>query len=95
MPDGDVAGHGGQGLLVEHLGHQAEVFEHQNLRAVGDRDTRGLLAPVLQGVEAVVAELGDFLTGGPDAEDAALFPRGVLKIFQLTGHCVGCSLPDR
>ncbi len=31
VSDGDVAGHGGQGLLVEHLTHQAEILEHQHL----------------------------------------------------------------
>ena len=35
----------------------------------------GLLAAVLQGVEAEVGELGDLFAGGPDPEDAA----GVLR----------------
>ena len=47
MPDGDVALHGGQRLLVEHLADQAEVLEHQHLRTVGDGDTCRFLAAVL------------------------------------------------
>ena len=65
--------HGGQGLLVEHLGDQAEVLEHEHLGAVGDGDARGFLAAVLQCVQAVVGELGDFLARGPDPEYATLF----------------------
>ena len=74
MADRHVSGHRPQGLLVEHLADQAEILEHQYLGTVGDRDPGGLLAAVLQCVEAVVGELGDFLTGSPDAEDAAFFP---------------------
>ena len=37
---------------------------------VGHGDARRLLAAVLQGVEAVVGEVGDVLARGPDAEDA-------------------------
>ena len=62
---------------------QAEILEYQHLRAVSDGNSGGLLAAVLQRVQAVVREFGDFLAGSPDAEDATLFPRFV---FQLTGH---------
>ena len=89
MADGDVTRHGPEGLLVEHLTDQTEVLEDQNLRPVGYRDTGRLLATVLKGVEAVVGEFGDFLTGSPDAEYAAFFPRWV---FHLAGHDMGCSL---
>ena len=82
MPDGDVALHGRQRLLVEDLADQAEILEHQHLRAVGDGDARGLLAAVLQGIEAVVGELRHFLAGRPDPEYAAFF-------FRLVLH--GCS----
>ena len=40
VPDGDVTFHGGQRLLVEHLTDQAEVFEDQYLRSIGDGDSR-------------------------------------------------------
>ena len=74
MADRDMSGHRAEGLLVEHLADQAKILEHQHLRAVGDRDPGGLLPAMLQCVEAVVGEFGDFLTGSPDAEDAAFFP---------------------
>ena len=73
VPDGDVAVHGRQRLLVEHLTDQAEVFEHQHLGSVGDGDTGGLLAAMLQRVQAVVGEFGDFFARGPDPEYATLF----------------------
>src|SRR5690606_41910022 len=59
MADGDMTLQRREHLLVEDLGHQPEVFEDDDLRAVGHRDTSGFLAAVLQGVEAVVGELGD------------------------------------
>ena len=49
--------------LVEDLGDQAHVLVDQDLLAVADRDSRRLLAAVLQRVEAEVGELGDFLAG--------------------------------
>ncbi len=73
MPDGDVALHRGQCLLIEHLTDQAKVLEHQHLRAVGDGDTRRFLAAVLQRVQAVVGEFGNFFTRRPDTEHATLF----------------------
>ncbi len=73
MPDGDVALHGAQRLLVEDLADQPEVLEHQHLGAVCDRDTCGFLAAVLQGVQAVIGELGDLFARRPHAEYAALF----------------------
>ncbi len=73
MPDRDVALHRGQRLLIEDLADQPEVLEHQHLRAVCDRDTCGFLAAVLQGVQAVIGELGDLFAGRPHAEYAAFF----------------------
>jgi len=83
VSDRDVTRHGTESLFVEHLTDQPEILEDQHLGTVGDRDPGGLLAAVLQGVQAVVGKFGDFLAGGPDAEDAAFFPRW---IFQLAGH---------
>lgn len=57
--------------LVEDLGDQAHVLEDEDLRAVADRDSRGFLASMLEGVEPEVSELGDLFTGSPDSEDAA------------------------
>ena len=80
VADGDVALHGGERLLVEHLADEAEILEHQHLRAVGDGDARRLLAAVLQGIQAVVRELGHVLAGGPDAEDATFLFGVVLEV---------------
>ncbi len=73
VPDGDVALHGRQCLLVENLADQTEVLEHQHLGSVRDGDAGRLLASVLQRIQPVVGELGDFFAGGPYAEYAAFF----------------------
>ena len=44
-----------------------------------------LLAAVLQRVEAEVGELGDFLAGGPDAEDAARVLRTLIVGVEVVG----------
>jgi hypothetical protein len=67
--------------FVEDLGHEAHVLEDKDLGAVADRDSRGFLAPMLEGVEPEVRELGDLFAGSPDTEDAA----GVLGAL-LTGE---------
>ncbi len=56
--------------LVEDLGHQAHVLEDEDLGAVADRDSRGFLAPMLEGVEPEVRELCDLFARSPDTEDA-------------------------
>ncbi len=60
-----------EGGLVEDLGDEAHVLEDEDLGAVADRDARGFLAPMLEGVEPEVRELGDLFTRSPDTEDAA------------------------
>jgi hypothetical protein len=48
MSDGQVSvAERVQGRLIEDLGHQAHVFEDNDLRALADRNSRGLLATVL------------------------------------------------
>ena len=84
VADGDVALHGGQGLLIEDLADQAEVLEHKHLRAIGDSDACRLLAAVLKRVQAVVAEFGDVFTRRPDAEYATLFAGFWIGL--LAGH---------
>ena len=86
MSDGDVAMHGRQRLLVEHLADQAEVFEDQHLGSIGDGDARGFLPAMLQGIQAVVGEFGDFLTGGPDPEYATLFAGRVQVLLGFLGR---------
>ena len=57
----------------EGVADKAEAaFGMEAAMVVGD-DARGFLAAVLQGIEPVVAELGDVLTGCPNAEYAAFF----------------------
>ena len=85
MPDGDVALHGRQRLLVENLADQAEILEHQHLRPVCHGDAGGLLAAVLQGVQPVVGEFGDFFAGGPYAEYTAFFAGRILVGHWLLG----------
>ncbi len=63
VPDRDVALERCQRGLVEDLGDQAHVLVDEDLAAVADRDAGRLLAAVLQGVEAVVGQLGDVLPG--------------------------------
>ena len=75
MADRHVSAHRLEGLLVEDLAHQSEILVDEHLLAVRDGDAGGLLAAVLQRVQAVVGELGDVLAGSPDTEDAALLDR--------------------
>ena len=75
VPDGEVPAQRRQRPLVEDLGDQPHVLVDEDRAAVGGGDACRLLPAVLQGVEAVVGELGDLLAGSPDAED----PAGVLR----------------
>ena len=70
VADGQVAAQRAERGLVEDLGDQTHVLEDHDLGAVADRDPGGLLAAVLQRVEAEVGELGHLLARGPDPEDA-------------------------
>ena len=87
MPDGHVAAQGVEHRLVEDLGHQAHVLVDDDPGAVADRDARRLLAAMLERVQAVVGQLGDFLVRCPDAEDAAGVARRLLSCG--TGIAVG------
>ncbi len=79
VADGEVAFERGDAAFVEHLGDQAHVLRHGDGLAVAHRDAGRLLAPVLQGVEAQIGEVGDVLTGGVHAEHAAgVADRGVV-----------------
>ena len=71
VADGEVTLERLERGVVEDLRDQAHVLVDQDLAAVADRDAGGLLAAVLQRVEAEVDELGDFLARRPDAEHAA------------------------
>ncbi len=71
MPDRQVTVERGQGPVVEHVGHEAHVLHHREVVAVGCGDARGFLAPVLQGVDAEVGQVGRRLPGCVDPEHAA------------------------
>ena len=71
VADGEVALERGEAALVEHLRDQPHVLRHGDGLAVAHRDAGRLLAPVLEGVEAEVGEVGDGLTGRVHAEHAA------------------------
>src|SRR5690606_31885228 len=66
--------------------HEAHVLEDQDLLAVARGDARGLLAAVLQRVEAEVRELGDLLARREDAEHAALVLRPLLPRQQIVAQ---------
>ncbi|GGZ24806.1 hypothetical protein GCM10010365_51450 [Streptomyces poonensis] len=70
MAYGDVALERAERGFVEDLGYEAHVLEDEDLGAVADRDTRGFLAPMLEGVEPEVRELCDLFARRPDSEDA-------------------------
>ena len=66
-----------QELRVEDLGHQAQAPVHGDAFAVAGDDAAGLLAAVLEGVEAEEGDAGR-VGVAVDAEDAAVFPGAVI-----------------
>lgn len=58
MADGHAASQLAKDMFVEHLGHETHAFVGAELAIVAGDDAGAFLAAVLQGVEAVVAELG-------------------------------------
>ena len=86
VPDRDVALQGVERGLVEDLRHQAEVLEHDERRAVADRDARGLLAAVLQGVQPEIGHLGDLFARRPHTEDAARVLRSFVVGMKVVGQ---------
>ncbi|GGU75374.1 hypothetical protein GCM10010275_07060 [Streptomyces litmocidini] len=81
MTDRDMTLEGTERSLVEDLGDESHVLEDEDLGAIADRDSRGFLTPMLEGVEPEVRELCDLFTRSPDTEDAT----SVLGAF-LTGE---------
>ncbi len=78
MADGHVAAQAGEHLLVEHLADETEILVDHDLASVTDGDARRFLTAMLQRVETVEAQLGDFLARSPDTEHAALLVRAVV-----------------
>ncbi len=84
VADGEVAVERREPAFVEHLGDQAHVLRHGDGLAVADRDAGRLLAPVLEGVEAQIGEVGDSLPRCVHAEDAArVADLGVVHRFSI------------
>ena len=95
VADGEVAGERGQRAVVEHVGHEAHVLDDGDVLAVADRHARRLLAPVLQGVEAEVGQVGDRLARGVHAEDAARLLRRVVPVSGAAAHGPHDRTPTR
>ncbi|MDQ1475376.1 MAG: adenylylsulfate kinase, partial [Actinomycetota bacterium] len=75
--------------LVEDLGDETHVLDDRDRLAVADRDAGRLLAPVLEGVEAEVREVGDGLARRVHAEHPA-------RVFGARQFCVqGHQYPMR
>ena len=72
--------------LVEDLGHQPHAPVLADVLAVAGDDAAGLLAPVLQGIEAEVGQPGR-LGMAVDAEDAAVFFGLVVGLARLFAVC--------
>ena len=73
MADGQVPDQAGQLVVVEDLGDEAHVLHDHHGGAVAHRHPGGLLAPVLEGVEAVEDDGSDIAPRGVNAKDAAGF----------------------
>ena len=71
VADREVAGERGEGAIVEGVGHEAHVLHDGERVPVAHGHARGLLATVLQCVEAEVGQVSDVLARRIDAEDPA------------------------
>ena len=61
---------------VEHIPHQAHVLVEGQHPLVDGGNAAGLLAPVLEGIQAVIGGAGTVPAGITDAEQATLFVDG-------------------
>ena len=71
MADGQVALQSLQGLFIENLTDQPQVFENDDLLAVTHRNAGGLLAAVLQCEQPVVGDFCNVFARCPHAENSA------------------------
>ena len=83
MCHGYVTAQRGQRRLVEDLRDEAHLLVHDNPVPVADGDAGRFLAPVLQGLQAVVRELRDVLARRPDSEDSAAVARRSIKRIKI------------
>src|SRR5262249_25042771 len=84
VADREVAFEWCEPAFVEDLGDETHVLDDGDRLAVADRDAGGLLAAVLQRVEAEVRQVGDGLARRVDAEDAARVFGA--REFRVQGH---------
>src|SRR5829696_417305 len=83
VAEGQVSGlEGGEARSVENLRDEPHVAHRGRALPVGDGDARGLLAPVLEGVESEIRALGKLSRelAGVEAEDAACLLRLAFSI---------------
>ena len=78
MTYGDVTLEWREPALIEDLCHETHVLDNRDGLAIADGDPGGLLAPVLQGEEPEIREVGDVLTGGIRPEHSTRFPDALL-----------------
>ena len=71
--------------FVEDLLNQTHVFVNHDVVAIAHGDSGRFLAAVLQRVQAVIGQLGDFFAGGPNSE----YPTCVLRAFFARHQIVG------
>ena len=71
MADRDLAAQAAQLLLVEDLGDEAQIAQRSQAPVLGDRDSRRLLAAVLEREQPEVGQPSDVAVGCIDAENAA------------------------
>lgn len=71
MPDSDVSLQPFEDRLRENLGDQTHVLVDDHAFAVARGDAGGLLATMLQCIQAEVRKFADFFAWGPDTKYAA------------------------
>jgi hypothetical protein len=84
VADAQMPGEALQDFRLEDLGDQPQAPVGAHPAAVAGDDAAGLLAPVLQGVQAEVGEPGRFGMA-VDAEDAAVLPGLGVELRQIMG----------
>ena len=82
VPDGEMPVEPREGALVEDGRHQTHVLDDGDGVAVAHRHAGRLLAPVLQGEEAIEREVGHPHPGRVDPEDTARFLHAVTILAQ-------------
>ena len=82
MANGQIAGQALEHLLVKDLAHQAHVLVQANLGPLESRNPSRFLAPVLQGVEAEIGEVGHRLARGQHGKHSTGF-FGLIRPFRL------------